>query len=109
MASKSVANGNFAPAYKAIRTDRWLLIVYANGQSELYDMKKDPAQQLSRAGDPRYKRVRRFLARSLTPLVTCGGDTCRTEIGPDPKPRGKGGKPKRRTTMGDPRGTGQTG
>ena len=33
MANKSAANGSSAPAYRAIRTDRYLYVLYANGQS----------------------------------------------------------------------------
>ncbi len=53
MATKSVANGNFAPAYRAIRTDRYLYVLYANGQSELYDMRRDPGQLRNLAANPR--------------------------------------------------------
>ena len=63
---KSAANGNFAPAYRAIRTDRYLYVLYGNGQSELYDMKRDPAQQNSLHKDRRYRPVRK-----------CSSPTCR--------------------------------
>ena len=57
MATKTVANGNFAPAYRAVRTSRYLYVLYANGQSELYDLLLDPAQLRSKHADPRYRFV----------------------------------------------------
>ena len=95
IASRAVPSGNSAPAYRAIRTDRYLYVLYANGQSELYDMLKDPAQLNSVATDPRYRRVRKWLLNKLIPLSACAGDSCRLEIGPEPSPR-KGPKPGRK-------------
>ena len=97
MATKTVANGNFAPAYRAIRTGRYLYVLYANGQSELYDMLLDPAQLRSKHADPRYRFVRKFLFGQLVALSTCRSAGCRTEIGPDPAPLPKKKvKPKRK-------------
>ena len=98
IASLALTNGNHAPAYKAIRTDRYLYVLYANGQTELYDMKRDPAQLSSLAGDPRYKPIRKYLYANLVPLSSCAGAACRVEIAPEPaplkprrkKPKGKG-------------------
>jgi arylsulfatase A-like enzyme len=99
---KSAANGNFAPAYKAIRTDHYLYVLYANGQSELYDMLKDPNQLRSLSGDPRYRPVRKWLFNQLVPLSSCKGAPCRLEIGVEPLPRK--GKPKRKAR---PKGKGK--
>jgi N-acetylglucosamine-6-sulfatase len=96
MATKSVANGNFAPAYRAIRTDRYLYVLYANKQSELYDMRSDPGQLRNLSGNRRFKPVRRWLYGQLVGLTTCAGEACRIEIGPDLAPRKKQPKPKRR-------------
>jgi N-acetylglucosamine-6-sulfatase len=85
-AIKSGANTNNAPAYRSIRTDRYEYTVYANGQTELYDMKRDPAQLTSLATDPRYRLVRKWLFSHLTALTTCAGEACRVQIGPDPLP-----------------------
>ena len=96
MATKTVANGNFAPAYRAVRTSRYLYVLYANGQSELYDLLLDPAQLRSKHADPRYRFVRKFLFGQLVTLATCRSATCRTEAGPDPVPLPKKkAKPKR--------------
>jgi N-acetylglucosamine-6-sulfatase len=78
-----------APAYRAIRTDRYEYTVYANGQTELYDMWRDPAQLNSLARDPRYRYVRKWLYNALIPLSSCAGPSCRVELGPDPLPLSK--------------------
>ena len=94
---KSAANGNFAPAYKAIRTDRYLYVLYANGQTELYDMLYDPAQVRSLAADRRFKPVRKYLFNALVSLATCAGAGCRADLPPEPLPlrkrKPKTGKP----------------
>ena len=37
-AQRFVANGDFAPAYRSIRSNRYLLTIYSTGEVELYDM-----------------------------------------------------------------------
>jgi N-acetylglucosamine-6-sulfatase len=65
------------PAWRAVRTTRWLYVDYKGGQRELYDLKRDPAQMNSLAGDPR-RRVRlRTLRRILSDLTRCRGLQCR--------------------------------
>ena len=94
-AIKSATNTDSAPAYRSIRTDRYEYTLYANGQSELYDMKLDPAQLHSLAADPRYRYVRQWLYTQLVPLSACAGPSCRVELGPDPAPLPKSAlKPK---------------
>jgi N-acetylglucosamine-6-sulfatase len=88
-AKKAAATGNFAPAYRAIRTNRYLLVLYANGQRELYDMALDPAQLRSVAANRRYRPVRRWLFKRLFRLSRCRGATCRVQVGPDPRPKPK--------------------
>jgi N-acetylglucosamine-6-sulfatase len=88
-AIKSATNTDVAPAYRSIRTDRYEYTIYANGQIELYDMKRDPAQLRSLALDPRYRYVRKWLYDRLVPLSTCAGPSCRVELGPDPLPLSK--------------------
>jgi arylsulfatase A-like enzyme len=96
-AIKSAAATDSAPAYRSIRTDRYEYTVYANGQTELYDMKRDPAQLDSLATNPRYRLVRKWLFAHLTSLTTCAGETCRVQIGPDPLPLPKSAlRPKRK-------------
>jgi N-acetylglucosamine-6-sulfatase len=101
-AIKSAANNtDTAPAYRSIRTDRYEYTVYANGQTELYDMKRDPAQLHSLALDPRYRYVRKWLYDQLAVLANCAGPACRAEIGPDPAPLPKSALgPKRKKKPG---------
>jgi arylsulfatase A-like enzyme len=101
-AIKSAANNtDTAPAYRSIRTDRYEYTVYANGQTELYDMKRDPAQLHSLAADPRYRFVRKRLFDHLAVLSTCAGSACRVDIGPDPAPLPKSAvRPKRKKKPG---------
>ena len=97
-AINSAANTDKAPAYRSIRTDRYEYTVYANGQTELYDMKRDPAQLNSLATNPRYRLVRKWLFAHLTALTTCAGEACRVQIGPDPLPLPKSAlRPKKKT------------
>jgi arylsulfatase A-like enzyme len=100
-AIKSATNTDKAPAYRSIRTDRYEYTLYANGQTELYDMKRDPAQLHSLAADPRYRYVRKWLYDQLVPLSSCAGPSCRVELGPDPLPLPKSAlRPKRKKKKG---------
>jgi N-acetylglucosamine-6-sulfatase len=100
-AIKSANNVNSAPAYRSIRTDRYEYTVYANGQTELYDMWRDPAQLNSVVNDPRYRLVRKWLLAHLSVLSTCAAAACRAEIGPDPLPLPKSAvRPKRKKKPG---------
>ncbi len=78
--------GESGPAYRAIRTNRYLLVAYASGELELYDMLKDPAQLRSMAKSPRYRRVRKVLLRRLLALANCQADGCQVNHRRDPKP-----------------------
>ncbi|MFM9043323.1 MAG: sulfatase-like hydrolase/transferase, partial [bacterium] len=71
-----------APGYLAVRTNRYLFTSYSNGQSELYDMKRDPAQMRNMTADRRYGYVRRWLTDLLDELSGCSGEACRQETGP---------------------------
>ncbi len=93
---RAALNGDVAPAYRAIRTNRYLFVIYSTGASELYDMAKDPAQLSSLIANRRYNKVRRKLLRRLIVLSGCGGDACRASYGKDPKPRPKKRKKHRR-------------
>jgi arylsulfatase A-like enzyme len=93
----AAANTDIAPAYRSIRTDRYEYTIYANGQTELYDMKRDPAQLNSLAHNRRYRYVRKWLFNWLAPLSSCAGASCRVEIGTEPRPLPKKAlRPKRK-------------
>ena len=108
-AIKSAANNtDTAPAFRSIRTDRYEYTVYANGQTELYDMRRDPAQLRSLAKDRRYGPVRKWLFNHLAALSTCAGTACRIELGADPLPLPKSAvRPKRKKKPGQGTEAGQ--
>ena len=64
------------PAWRAVRTTRWLYVDYKGGARELYDLKRDPAQLRSLAGDPRLRVRLRTLRRILGDLTRCRGRSC---------------------------------
>jgi N-acetylglucosamine-6-sulfatase len=64
------------PAWRAVRTTRWLFVDYEGGQRELYDLRRDPAQLNSLSGDPRYRVRLRTLRRILADLSSCKGRAC---------------------------------
>jgi N-acetylglucosamine-6-sulfatase len=84
--ARPLATGDRAPPYRAIRTDRYLYVLYGTGDSELYDMDRDPAQLHSLDRDPRYAPVREWLFAHLLDLIRCRGEACRAEIGDPPAP-----------------------
>jgi arylsulfatase A-like enzyme len=101
---RTAYDGDVAPAYRAIRTNRYLFVIYSTGASELYDMAKDPAQLSSLIHNRRYNKVRRKLLRRLIVLSGCAGASCNASYGLDPKPmpkkqqkkaKKKGAKPKK--------------
>jgi len=80
--------------YRAVRTERWLYVVYRSGERELYDLLNDPFQLRSRHNDPRYAATRRALRAELDRLATCRGRICRlptSEPIPDPYDRADSG------------------
>jgi arylsulfatase A-like enzyme len=66
-----------AGVFTAIRTYRYVYVEYANGERELYDLRRDAAQLMSRHADPAYASVRRRLARRVAALKSCRGRACR--------------------------------
>lgn len=70
------------PAFRAIRTERWSYISYANDryasekEDELYDLRRDPyqLQSLDATADPRLLRELRLRLREL---ARCEGEECR--------------------------------
>lgn len=63
--------------YRAVRDERWLYVLYASRERELYDLLHDPFQLRSLHADPRYAATRRVLHRELRRLSTCRGRECR--------------------------------
>ena len=63
--------------FDAIRTRNWIYAEYANGDRELYDLRRDPYELQSLHADPRYASLRAALADRLHVLARCAGATCR--------------------------------
>ncbi|MGZ5326459.1 MAG: sulfatase family protein [Solirubrobacterales bacterium] len=86
-AERFAINGNVdVPAFRGIRTNRYAFYIYATGETELYDMVKDPAQLTNVATNKRYKKVNKVLSRRLLRLAFCYADACNANVGADPKP-----------------------
>ena len=56
------------PTYCAVRTTRYLYVLYGTGERELYDLRRDPYELRNRAPDPGLASVRRALTRRLHAL-----------------------------------------
>ncbi len=62
--------------YRGVRTDRYTLLVWRNGDVELYDRQRDPYEVDSVAGHPSYAGVQARLERQLHALERCKGAAC---------------------------------
>jgi N-acetylglucosamine-6-sulfatase len=70
--------------YQGVRTNRWMYVRYADGEHELYDLRRDPGETHSLHNDPKYAGIRRSLDRLTTELAQCHGNAC-SGIGDGPK------------------------
>jgi N-acetylglucosamine-6-sulfatase len=75
-----------APGYRAIRASNYLYVRYAIGQSELYDLKRDPNELRNVVTSPRYLGVRLALQRELHRFQGCRGRACRRPVRAIPQP-----------------------
>jgi N-acetylglucosamine-6-sulfatase len=66
------------PSFKAIRTARYMYAEHRSGERELYDLKNDPFELVSRHKAPAYASVKAQLAARLHQLQNCAGSSCRT-------------------------------
>ena len=85
-----------APAYSALRTDRYLFVLYATGELELYDMFRDPYQLTSVHKDRRYTEVRKYLLARIEDYRKCAGAACLAPSGAEPLPLKKQPKKKKK-------------
>jgi N-acetylglucosamine-6-sulfatase len=93
-----IARAIIAPKYRAIHTNRYVLVKYSNENREMYDLRTDPLELKSIYKDSRYFRVRKYLLKKLAFISHCQGGTCTQEFGKPPKPLTKpkhAGKKKR--------------
>jgi N-acetylglucosamine-6-sulfatase len=65
-------------SFEALRTYRYVYVEYVTGESELYDLQRDPNELDSVHDDPAYAPVEAELARRLQALRVCVGRDCRT-------------------------------
>ncbi len=90
------AGVNGVPRYRALRNDRFLFVRHdSTGETELYDLRKDPYELTSRDESDSYAGVIRVLARRLRLLQRCAGRACQVprpsvrvalrEVQPKPK------------------------
>jgi arylsulfatase A-like enzyme len=70
------------PPFDAIRTERYVYAEHSTGETELYDIKKDPFELVSRHNDPAYASIKTRLAGHLQQLRTCAGPSCRVPFTP---------------------------
>ena len=63
--------------YYGVRTDRYKFIQWSFGETELYDLRKDPHELENRSGDPALARVEKRLAERAAELRDCAGQACR--------------------------------
>jgi len=69
------------PAYRAVRTENYLYVSYANGEKELYNLDRDPYELKSfypEADDALKDRLR----GRLSSLASCAGSECLAAEGP---------------------------
>jgi N-acetylglucosamine-6-sulfatase len=64
------------PRFNAVRTYRYVFARHASGETELYDLRRDPFQLNNVSGDPRFRLVRSELSRRLRGLTSCVGPDC---------------------------------
>ena len=64
------------PAWRAVRTTRWLYVDYDGPTSELYDLNRDPAEMRSLSRDPTLRIRKNTLRRILFDLSRCAGRAC---------------------------------
>src|SRR5438093_7329259 len=72
-----IDNSPGAGHFDGIRTLHYKYAEYANGDRELYDLRKDPYELQSEQANPAYDTLKASLAARLHALVACSGATCR--------------------------------
>lgn len=77
-----------APAfrYRGYRVGPYKLIRYWFGESELYDLSRDPYELRNRYDDPGYSEVRQYMDSHLEHVTGCTASECREELPPWPEP-----------------------
>lgn len=66
--------------YFAIRTRRYLYVMWKGGDRELYDRRHDPEELRSRHRDPRYWEVRQLLTDAVSHFRSCRAEHCNATL-----------------------------
>ena len=102
-----IARAIVAPRYRAIHTNRYVLVKYSNGNREMYDLATDRLELKSVYKNSRYFPVRKYLLKKLAKLSKCAGGKCSRELGKPPKLLAKPKKhPKKKPSPTAPAPTG---
>jgi N-acetylglucosamine-6-sulfatase len=72
-----IDNAPGAGHFDGIRTQHYKYAEYANGDRELYDLRRDPSELQSEHANPAYNSLKGLLAARLHRLITCAGAGCR--------------------------------
>jgi N-acetylglucosamine-6-sulfatase len=65
-------------SYSALRTTRYLFVRYSTGETELFDLRRDPAEIRNLAATPHGRLLERSLKLELKRLQRCAGPSCST-------------------------------
>ena len=63
-----------------VRTARWKMVRYSNGEAELYDLDADPNELTNVAGDPAYAADLEQLQQAWLAYKDCQGESCRAPM-----------------------------
>jgi arylsulfatase A-like enzyme len=69
------------PYYYGLHTRRYEYEEITTGETELYDLQRDPYELQNVSGDPAYAAVRTALSARLRALKACRGASCRSRLG----------------------------
>jgi len=72
-----IDNSPGAGHFDGIRTPHYKYAEYANGDRELYDLRRDPYELQSQHANSAFDALKASLAARLHALVTCSGTNCR--------------------------------
>lgn len=70
--------------YQGVRTNRYTLFQWDDGDIELYDRLKDPFEMASVDGQPAYAAIEHYLLTKLREIRGCAGPACVAWVGSHP-------------------------
>lgn len=72
--------------FSGYRIGPYKYIRYAGGQTEIYDLARDPGELDNRIDSPAYAAVRAYLEEHFAAVTGCAGASCRAELPAWPEP-----------------------